>query len=277
MNKKRVDYDAIAATYNRRFANNQKRETAVKLNKIAQDLPAHQILEVGCGTGQWLGGLHEELAGSSASLSRFHGLDASMGMLAQAQARGLGLHLLHGQAETLPYSDQCFDLVFCVNAIHHFDKPGDFITESRRILRPGGMLAIVGMDPRGHQGNWYVYKYFEGTFETDLVRFPSWGTILDWVLISGFEYVSWQLIEHISDPKVGEAVFHDPFLEKDAVSQLALLSDDEYEMGLNRIRNELISARKNAETVLFQTEIFIQMLSARIPNIKWQKQQPLPG
>jgi ubiquinone/menaquinone biosynthesis C-methylase UbiE len=268
MESRSVDYDAIAVTYNRRFKQNQKRETSITLRELVQELPARQILEVGCGTGQWLsdlltGPIHQP----SSPLQQLYGLDPSLGMLEQAQGRRIGLHLVRGHAECLPFIDQHFDLVFCVNAIHHFNQPGDFITESRRILRPGGVLAIVGMDPRGHCDNWYVYQYFEGTFETDLARYPSWGMILDWVVSSGFEHVTWQLAEHISDPKVGSAVFHDPFLDKNAASQLTLLSDEEYTTGLRKIHDALSKADKGNETLLFPVEFYLHMLTAKVPAV----------
>ena len=123
------------------------------------------------------------------------------------------------------------------------------------------------MDPRGHRDDWYVYRYFEGTFETDLARFPSWGMISDWVVSSGYEQVAWQLAEHISDPKVGSAVFYDPFLDKNAASQLALLTDEEYTIGLRKIREALSKAGKRAETLLFPVEIYLHMLTARLPSV----------
>src|SRR5437660_25768 len=78
--------------------------------------------------------------------------------------------------------DAGFDLIFCVNAFHHFPQPRVFICEARRLLRPGGALAITGMDPHAGRDRWYLYDYFVGTQDTDLRRFSSSGTILDWMV-----------------------------------------------------------------------------------------------
>ena len=132
---------------------------AIALQSLARELDAKRILEVGCGTGHWLSILQ--------STAQVYGLDLSLGMLRQASTQKLR-RLACGQAIQLPFPDQAFDLVFCVNAIHHFGQPRVFISEARRLLRPGGALAVVGLDPHGDRDSWYVYHYFEGTYETDL-------------------------------------------------------------------------------------------------------------
>ena len=33
------------------------------------------------------------------------------------------------------------------------------------------------MDPHGRRESWYVYRYFEGVYERDLARFPTWRQI----------------------------------------------------------------------------------------------------
>ena len=138
-----------------------------------------RILEVGCGTGKWLADLSASTLYAKAS--RVFGLDLSMGMLRQAHRREPPLRLTRGRAEQLPFPAATFDLVYCVNAIHHFDRPRAFISEACRLLRPGGRLAVIGMDPHGRRESWYVYRYFEGVYETDLRRFPSWADVAGWM------------------------------------------------------------------------------------------------
>ncbi len=61
-------------------------------------------------------------------------------------------------AESLPYDDGQFDLVTCRIAAHHFPNIGRFMAESARVLRPGGILAVVdnivpGSRLRGKKAN----------------------------------------------------------------------------------------------------------------------------
>jgi ubiquinone/menaquinone biosynthesis C-methylase UbiE len=61
-----------------------------------------------------------------------------------AAERGLtNVTLETADAEALPYQDGSFDLVTCRIAPHHFPHIDQFISESVRVLRPGGILAVV--------------------------------------------------------------------------------------------------------------------------------------
>lgn len=46
-------------------------------------------------------------------------------------------------AEDLPFEDNSFDLVTCRIAPHHFPDIAQFVRESARVLKPGGILAVV--------------------------------------------------------------------------------------------------------------------------------------
>jgi ubiquinone/menaquinone biosynthesis C-methylase UbiE len=253
MDRKQVDYDRIAASYDRRFATGDTRGVADALLALAHGLAPARILEAGCGTGRWLAALRP--VGS-----RLYGLDLSAGMLARARQRQGLRHLVRGRAGRLPFPAAGFDLVYCVNAIHHFESAHGFVSEARRLLRPGGALAVGTMDPRQLRDRWYVYEYFAGTYETDLARFPSWGTIVDWMAAAGFQRIQWQPVDQIVDAKAGRAVLDDYFLKKDSCSQLALLSDEEYQAGLGRIEAALEAAEAAGETATFAVDLFLAMV-----------------
>ncbi len=254
MTNKHVNYDALAPTYNQRFEEDKDRpETARALLELAGKLNAQRILEVGCGTGRWLAELRT-------IANRCYGLDPSRGMLAQAHSRNAPIHLTRGRGESLPFPDATFDLVYCVNAIHHMDGQQTFIQEARRVLRDGGALAVIGMDPHGQRDTWYVYDYFEGVYETDLVRFPSWETVLDWMRAAGFQQVERRPVERIIDHKTSTTVLDDPFLQKNASSQLTLLSDAEYAAGVQRIKTAIFEAEVAGKTLIFPTGLIIDMV-----------------
>jgi SAM-dependent methyltransferase len=258
MPQRQVDYDRIAPGYDRRFIDgSEQRAVSAALLALARSRGAQRILEVGCGTGHWLASLGQ-------ATGTLYGLDLSAGMLAQAQAREDTLHLARGNACWLPFRDACADLVYCVNAIHHFQRQRDFVFEARRLLRPGGTLVVAGMDPRAHRHRWYIYDCFPGTYEADLDRFPSWGTVSDWMIEAGFQRLEWRLVEQIQDHKVGRAVFSDPFLQKDACSQLTLLSDEAYAAGLRRIATALAEAEAKGQSLTFPTDLWQAMLIGRV-------------
>jgi ubiquinone/menaquinone biosynthesis C-methylase UbiE len=269
MPRPRVDYDRISPSYDQRFTRSSMPGVAAALQTLVGELAPQRILEVGCGTAYWLDDLRlfrPQVASSGSSHAGpsspgLFGLDLSGGMLCQARRRRGPLHLLRGRASRLPYASACFDLVYCVNALHHFDQPSAFVYEAWRLLRPGGKLAVVGMDPRAEQDHWYLYSYFPGTYEADLARFPSWDTVRDWMAGAGFGRVAWQPVEEIRDAKVSRAVLDDPFLKKDAISQLSLLSDEAYQAGLRRIEAALAAAESAGELLLFATDLTMIMVS----------------
>lgn len=249
----KVNYDAIASTYNGRYAADGLAGAAQALTALMERQPAGRVLEVGCGTGHWLNLLKPRVRQAV-------GLDLSPGMLEQARRGGLRL-LACGQAAQLPFPARCFDVVFAVNAIHHFPDPQQFIVEAYRLLRPGGTLAIVGMDPHRRKDRWYIYDYFPGTYEADLRRFPSGGTLLDWMTRAGYKRVDWQVVEHIHDRLAGAEVLKSHFLAKEGTSQLSLLTDGAYCWGIDHIRAAIAEAEKNKAEVIFQADIDLAMIT----------------
>lgn len=258
-----VDYDRLAFTYDRRFVGDEQSGIAAALLAICKELNPRNVIEVGCGTGRWLAEIRARY-GPAGATSQHHGLDPSTAMLAKARTRDPGLHLTRGRASHLPFPADAFNLVYCVNALHHFARPQDFILEARRLLQPGGGLAVVGMDPRVERCEWYIYHFFENTRAADLKRYPAWGAVLDWMITAGFEQIRWREIERYTHAYIDEAVFEDPFLRKESTSQLVLLSDDAYAQGLHKMRQAIAKARSAGETMIFAVDIPMDMLFGRI-------------
>ena len=253
----RVNYDQIAPTYNQRYVANKMAGLITTLSTLAKEIQPKRLLEVGCGTGYWLSILQPVVPS-------VYGLDLSLGMLQQAHSRNRHFGLAHGQASELPFAGQSFDLMICVNALHHFSSPQAFIAEARRLLRPGGALAIVGMDPRGCRDKWYLYDYFEETYEIDMKRFPSWGTILDWMTAVHFDWVEWRIAEQIRSFRVGRDILADPFLAKSSTSQLVLLTDEAYEAGLTRLKAAIAQAEAEGRTLTFASDFPLGMMVGHV-------------
>lgn len=252
MPTQRVNYDQIAPHYHQRYAN-ELTGIARELRALAQAGGGGECLEVGCGTGRWFPELQ-------VNARHVYGLDFSLGMLQQARARDERFQLTCGDANDLPFRPATFNCIVSVNALQHFADPRAFIVEARRVLRPDGALALINLDPHTGHDHWYLYEYFEGTRETDLRRFQTSGVLLDWLIAAGFKRAEWRVAERIHTQITGRAILDDYFLQKYSSSQLALLTDEMYAAGLNRIQAALADAEANGTEAKFITDLWDIML-----------------
>ena len=248
----KLDYDQIASQYNQRYPESQYWERGQALSALAKQVGAQTILEVGSGTGFWLNLL-------SQTGTKLFGLDYSMGMIQQAKEQPAPLSLTRGLGTQLPYRSATFDLVYCIDAIHHFGDHHAFIAEAYRILKPGGALAIIGRDPHEGGSRWYIYDYFDTVYDTDLRRYPAGNSVLQWMEQEGFQNIDSKTAEQIRSIHIGEAVLKDPFLKHNATSQLALLDEAGYRSGLERIHQALAHAKEENERIVFSSEIDVKI------------------
>lgn len=93
---------------------------------------AHRVLEVGCGTGAILQGL-----GAPASV---YGLDINLSSLAECEINAPMAELVQGDALSLPYSDQTFDVVYCHFLLLWVRDPLQALLEMKRVTQPGGHI-----------------------------------------------------------------------------------------------------------------------------------------
>ena len=252
-----LDYDSIAAHYDRRYLENDYSgvENALMVF-LGPDLTG-RVLEVGCGTGHWLGLLDSGI--------RAAGVDASGNMLTYARAQAPRAALAHGRAEHLPWANEAFERVFCINALHHFEDKIRFLAEARRVLVPGGHMMTVGLDPHTGVDRWYIYEYFEPVLAIDKRRYPAASQIRDWMHALQFTGVRTSEVQHLPVRLPARAALEQGRLDKGGKSQLAVLTDEEYQRGVDRIRRALESAEARGESLHLSADLRLYATFGSVP------------
>jgi SAM-dependent methyltransferase len=116
-----------------------------------RDLTRHfdaraEILDVGCGSA-WLADHFE----------RYTGLDSSPEAVAAASQRGRSVIQADATGE-LPFPDRNFDGVVLKDVLEHLDDPVALVRESRRVLRPGGLVFASSPDAQRWVWNDYTHR-----------------------------------------------------------------------------------------------------------------------
>lgn len=109
---------------------------------LAQSLPVESpsVLDLACGTGDLTKAMAKENW-------RVTGLDISAEMMAVgerkcAKTRPRPAFVL-GSAEAIPFADNTFDAVTIAFGLRNFDHRASCLREIRRVLKPGGQLAVL--------------------------------------------------------------------------------------------------------------------------------------
>lgn len=99
---------------------------------VARD-PARPALDVGCGTGANFALL--------APYGRFYGTEIALEACVAGAARPTRPVML-ARGEALPFADESLGLVTMFDVLEHVAAEDAFLTEVRRVLRPGGLLLL---------------------------------------------------------------------------------------------------------------------------------------
>ncbi len=116
-----------------------------RMLEYAQIPDEANILDIGCGTGRLLDRLAKEYA-----TLRGIGLDLSQKMILEARKRNLyadRIEYRQGNAESLPFGDSKFDVVFNMMSFPHYPHPQTVLSEICRVLRSGGRFYLVDITP----------------------------------------------------------------------------------------------------------------------------------
>ncbi len=171
-------HDAAAETYDSKwgidFGPIGQDQVSAKLRKALGGRPTEPFgdaLEIGAGTGYFSLNLMQ-----AGMIERSTVTDISPGMLdalrVNAARLGLEVRAEASEAETLPFGDESFDLVFGHAILHHIPDLARAFREFHRVLRPGGTVVFCGEPSR------YGDLIATGPKYAALLAAPLWRLIL---------------------------------------------------------------------------------------------------
>ncbi len=151
-----ADWTVKAAAYFQKHAPDWGRVSALHLDDAKIDAalrnllsaaPLGDLLDIGTGTGRVL-----QLLGREADSGI--GIDRSIDMLKFARANIWRAGLRNCQVRLadmnrLPFAHAQFDTVTLRMALHYAERPAWVIAEAARVLRPGGRLVVIDLEPHG--------------------------------------------------------------------------------------------------------------------------------
>lgn len=181
------------------------RRRAARLLARWLERPGVRVLDLCCGTGDSLRAL-EEQAGKAAN-PLLLGCDFCHPMLLAARRKVASPVLVEADALQLPFPDASFDVVATAFGFRNLTDYHRGLAEIRRVLRPGGVVAIVEFSwPSGRLlgaaygfyvrcllprvGGWIsgvpeAYRYLPDS----VARFPSPEQLAQWMRAAGFRQV----------------------------------------------------------------------------------------
>lgn len=101
------------------------------------------VLDLSCADGTFLGRLQ-----TITPQAQLFGIDISTVDIEKAKIDFPNIHFTTGSADTMPFEDNMFDIVFSTMSLHHYNNPQNFFAEVSRVFQQDGVLYLTDLIPR---------------------------------------------------------------------------------------------------------------------------------
>jgi ubiquinone/menaquinone biosynthesis C-methylase UbiE len=158
-----------------RFGYNLDREREVILEQVS---PLRgKILEAGTGKGHFASSLAKcGLTFTSFDVSKEERDIAKLYLKFQLLDGFADLRVENG--ERLSFKDESYDMVFSINALHHFTQPHKVLDELIRVLKPGGKLILSDFTEKGFKTMDQIHALEGNAHDRGAVAIPGAATYL---------------------------------------------------------------------------------------------------
>lgn len=134
------DYATITEDWNTSANVEQREMSYLRHELVRREATTARLLDVACGTAYGFARISSESALAV-------GMDLAWENLETARAHLPNALLVQASADALPFREQSFDVVSCLEALYYFPHQRDCILDMGRVLRPGGRLVASMPNP----------------------------------------------------------------------------------------------------------------------------------
>lgn len=222
-----IDYDDISKDYS--IYRNASPAVVNHILENIKDKDIKKILEIGCGTANYLFALTQQLDSVS------YGFDNSESMIKEANKKNPGLNLsINDLHSSFDYNNDFFDLVYSIDVIHYVKNLNHYFKEINRVLNKDGIVLTV-TDSDEDLKNRTITKYFPESLEIEKKRYPGVNKIVENMENNGFKEI--EITHTESEYQMDDKKFQ-KFKNK-AFSSVRLLSEESFEKGIKRIEEDM--------------------------------------
>ena len=138
-----------------------------------QELAGKRVLEIGSGAGS-----HSALFATYGAIVTSLDITAERARSTRAKFNLLGeaardCRALQADAESLPFADGVFDIVYSNGVLHHSPDTDRAIAEAFRVLKPGGQAAIM-LYCKSSWDYWFNQFFCVGIIKGKILTSPKW-------------------------------------------------------------------------------------------------------
>jgi hypothetical protein len=132
----------------------------------------------------------------------------------------------------------------------------------RRVLRRRGGFITIGLDPHTGLDKWWIYDYFENTLDLDKQRYLPVKAICELLSRFGFADCRTEIVQRFPVVASARNTLDRGGLAKTVTSQLAILTDDEYQRGVQQIEADIITAERRGQELLLLSNLRLYATTA---------------
>lgn len=222
-----INYDNILEIYSM-----YRNASSTVVNHILEKIKnknIKRILEIGCGTADYLHALTQQLKCDS------YGFDNSGNMINEANNKNPGLNLsINDLHNVFGYNDNFFDLAYSIDVIHYVKDLNHYFKECSRVLNKDGIIVTI-TDSEEDLKNRTITQYFPESLEIEKKRYPGVYKIVKDMKDNGFKGI--EITHSEKEYKMDEKLFQ-KFKNK-AFSSIRLISDESFENGIKKMEEDM--------------------------------------